>query len=351
MLNAKNELYLSDLENVAKQVDINAFKDTKFLITGATGLIGSFLVDFLLYLNEKYKMNIKVYALSRSKERLQNRFDYYDNNLKNLIFIEQDVCEEIKLEETVDYIISAASNADPRNYALYPAETILTNILGTRNVLNFAKKNKNTKVLFTSTMEVYGKIESKDSFSEEDYGLIDYNEIRSSYPESKRVSEILCNSYLKEFGVKSIICRLGYIYGPTMTSSDSKVIAQFIKNVLKGENIVLKSKGEQKRSYCYVADTVAGMLVALTKGKYGEAYNVANSNSIISIKDMAALIAGLYGLKVEYQLPDEIEKEGFSKPQDAVMNEAKLRALNWNPIYDMEKGIKNTLEILADNSK
>lgn len=350
MLNVRNSFYQSDLENVANQVDIRVIYNTKFLITGATGLIGSFLVDFLLYLNEKYNSNIKVYAMSRSKERLQKRFSYFNNDSKNLMLIEQDVCDSVEISESVDYIISAASNADPRNYALYPAETILTNILGTKNVLDFAMKNKNTKVLFTSTMEVYGEIDSKDSFSEDDYGLIDYNEIRSSYPESKRVSEILCRSYLKEFGVKSIICRLGYIYGPTMTSGDSKVIAQFIKNVLKGENIILKSKGEQKRSYCYVADAVAGMLVSLIKGEPGEAYNIANSNSITSIKDMASLIASINGLTVEYHLPDEIEKAGFSKAQDAVMDESKLRSLGWNPIYDMEEGVKNTLEILADKN-
>lgn len=350
MLNVDNVFYKNDLKNVAKQIDIKTFYNTKFLITGATGLIGSFFVDFLIYLNEVYDANIKIYAMSRSEERLKKRFNYFNNKCKSLIFIEQDICDSIELNEKIDYIINAASNADPKNYSLYPVETITTNVLGSKNILEFAMKNKETKVLFTSTMEVYGEINSKNSFSEEDYGLVNNNEIRSGYPESKRVAEILHKSYFKEYGVKSIICRLGYIYGPTMTNTDSKVIAQFIKNALKGENIILKSKGEQKRSYCYVADTVAGMLIALTKGELGNVYNISNINSTISIKDMADLIANINGVKVEYQLPNEIEKAGFSKIQDAILDESKLRKLGWNPVYNIEEGIKNTLVILDNKN-
>lgn len=348
MLNVYNRFYQEALKNVEKQIDINKLDGKKFLITGATGLIGSFLVDFLLYLNEKYNFSIKIYAMSRSEEKIKKRFSYFKDKYENIIFLEQDVANPINLEEMVDYIVSAASNADPIKYSLYPVETIITNILGTKNILDFARKNPKTKVLFTSSMEVYGKIDNKYSFSENDYGLINYNEIRSSYPEGKRVAEILCRSYFEEYGVKSIICRLGYIYGPTMINSDSKVIAQFIKNVMNGENIILKSKGEQKRSYCYVADAITGMLIALIKGKSGEVYNIANSNSIISISDMANLFAYMNNLKVEFKLPDQIERKGFSNSQNSIINESKLKNLGWNPIYNMEKGIKNTLDVLLD---
>lgn len=351
MINVENIYYQNNLKSVADQIDIKVFKNAKLLITGATGLIGSFVADFFVYLNQKYNTNIKIYAMSRSKEKMQKRFAYVSKLAdisKNLIFIEHNVCNQITLDEQFDYIISAASNAHPMAYTFYPVETINTNILGIKSVLDFAMQSKDTKVLYTSTMEVYGNIQDTDAFLEDDYGLINYNEIRSGYPESKRVSEILCRSYLKEYGVKSIICRLGYVYGPTMLESDSKVIAQFIRNVRVGENIIMKSKGEQIRSYCYVADAVSGILFALIEGKIGEVYNVANRNSIISIKQMAELIATQNGLEVEFELPNEIEKAGFSKMQDAILDESKLRSLGWNPIYNMKDGIKDTLAILSD---
>lgn len=340
----ENKNYLEDLHRVAEQLPEDNFS---ILITGATGLIGSFMVDVLLYANKVMGKSHIVYAMGRSKEKLEKRFSYALKEC-GLSFIEQDVMQEFPNEIQIDYIINAASNADPRTYALYPVETILTNVLGTKNALECAKESKCKKILFTSTMEVYGSQIEKVSFEEIDFGKLDFNAIRAGYPESKRVSELLCRCYVEEYNVPAVIARLGYIYGPTMLSTDNKVVAQFIRNVLRNEDIVLKSEGLQKRSYLYVADAVAAIFQILFYGVEGEAYNVSSMESVISIKDMAEIAAELGGCKVVFEFPDELEKKGFSKPQNNILSDSKLRNLNWNAYYGVRTGFKQTINILKD---
>ncbi len=343
MLNVRNPLYLEDLEKAAAFASLDY---SSILITGASGLIGSFIVDALALRNEKYGANIRIYAMSRRLEKLQERFSYC-TDIHNVTLIAHDICKPLG-DEKYDFIIHAASNAAPRTYALYPVETIQTNIMGTTNVLNYARAHKGTRVLFTSTMEVYGSIPDAYSFSEEQYGLVDFNQIRSGYPESKRTSELLCRSYASQYGVDAVIARMGYIYGPSMTKEDNKVIAQFINKAIAGENIVLKSKGEQLRSYCYISDAVAGIFCILAKGESGSAYNVANRLSTTTICEMAQLAADQTNTEVVFDLPDELERIGSSKPQNAVLDESALISLGWSGVYNMAEGFARTVSILKD---
>ena len=313
----------------------------RILVTGATGLIGSCIVDVLLEANASFGKKFEIYALGRNEDRLMSRFGTADG----LNLIVQDVTEPI-IVEGLDYIIHAASNADPISYARYPVETIITNIQGAKSVLDYCK-SKNTRVLFTSTFEVYGKLE-QDEYDEEQYGIIDLNLIRSCYPESKRTAEMLFKSYTDEYGVDCVIARLSSIYGPTMKDDDSKAHAQFIRNALAGKNIVLKSKGDQIRTYCYVMDAVSGLLAVLFRGESGEVYNVANENSIVSIAELAQTIADYAGTKVVFDLPNEVESKGFSKAQNCVLKTGKIKDLGWNGRYDLKAGISETLTILKE---
>ena len=313
----------------------------RVLVTGSTGLIGSCIIDVLLAANAFFGKRFEVYALGRSKEKLKDRF----GTNEALYFVVQDVIEPLTVEN-LDYIIHAASNADPKSYALYPSETIITNILGAKSVLDYCK-GKSTRALLTSTFEVYGKLE-QDEYAEDQYGVIDLNMIRCCYPESKRTAEMLFKSYADEYGVDCVIARLSSIYGPTMKKNDSKAHAQFIRNALAGENIVLKSKGDQIRTYCYVMDAVSGLLAVLFKGKAGEAYNVANENSIASIAEVAQTIAERAGTKVVFELPDDVESKGFSKPQNCILKTDKIKELGWNGKYDLKMGINETMAILRE---
>lgn len=330
--------YKNSIKNIASEIGVPG---GRILVTGSTGLIGSCIIDVLLAANELFGKKFEVYALGRNAEKLENRFGKNDS----LHFVVQDITEPLVIDD-LDYIIHAASNADPKSYALYPAETIITNILGAKNVLDYCRGRK-TRVLFTSTFEVYGKLD-QDEYYEDQYGIIDLNLIRSSYPESKRTSEMLFKAYSDEYGVDCVIARLSSIYGPTMKSDDSKAHAQFLRNALAGEDIVLKSKGDQLRTYCYLMDAVSGLFTVLFKGKTAEIYNVANENSIVSIAELAKTIAEYAGTKVVFDLPDEVENKGFSKPQNCVLKTDKILGLNWTGKYDINSGIRETMDILRE---
>lgn len=333
----KSKLYKNSIKNLSRNLPK---KKCSILITGACGLIGSCAVDVLTM------AGYNVYALGRSRSKLQTRFG---KEKQNLFFIEHDICKSLDTEYEFDYIIHTASFSDPRSYALYPVETALTNVLGAKTVLDYCKNHKKTRALLTSTFEVYGKLDH-DFYSEEECGLINFNQIRSCYPESKRTTEILFKSYNEEYGVDEVIVRFSSIYGPTMLSSDSKAHAQFLFKAIKGENIVLKSNGEQKRTYCYVMDAVSAMLKVLFDGKRGQTYNIANSKSVATIAEVAKVIADIARVKVVFDLPDEIEKKGFSNPQNCVLDTRKLENLGWHGVYDLESGLKETFEILKEIS-
>lgn len=320
-------------------------KDKSFLITGASGLIGSCLVDCLMYANMFQGRNFLIYALGRSKDKMRKRFEYAKDR-KDLYLVFADVSNPLPDNIHFDYIVHAASNADPRSYALCPSQTLLTNIGGTKSVLDYAKAHKDCRVLFTSTFEVYGDAGKKGALTEDSVGIIDFHKMRNCYPASKVCAELLCQAYGEQFDVDYVIARLCGIYGPTMSVSDSKAQAQFIMNALKGEDVVLKSKGEQKRSYCYVVDTISALLVVLLKGQTKESYNIADENSQISIAGFAKCVAEAGGVEIRYDFPDEIETKGFSKPVDVMMDNKKLKRLGWNGIYSLSEGIGGTIQIL-----
>lgn len=323
--------------------------DKNILITGASGLIGSCLVDCLLYANIYQGRNFQIYALGRNMDKMKKRFAYGIGR-DDLHTIVADVSESLPKDLNFDFIVHAASNADPRSYALYPSETLLTNILGTKSVLDYARNNKECRVLLTSTFEVYGDAGKNGILTEDSIGTIDFHIMRNCYPASKVCAELLCQGYGEQFGVDYVIGRLCGVYGPTMNSTDSKAQAQFISNAVKGEDIVLKSKGEQKRSYCYVMDVVSALLIVLLRGQTMGSYNIADENSQISIAGFAKCVAEAGGVGIKFDLPDEVETKGFSKPVDVVMDNRKLKGLGWNGAYSLNEGLLSTIHILKDGT-
>lgn len=356
----EQQFYIEDLNYICEflKEHTDRMKGKRFVITGAGGLIGSCMVDALLYWN-RFRTDendrVTVAAVGRNVRRLEERFSYaLDNGDSDCLrFVEQDLGVDFDLAEVLDsvlgrdadYIIHAASNSDPKNFSLHPVGTVTANITGMSRILEYARQ-RDTRVLYVSSREVYGYIAGKTAYEEQDYGLVDFNGLRSCYPESKRVSELLCRGYAEEFGVSTVMARLGYVYGPTMLMSDSKAVAQFMKKAVAGEDIVMKSRGEQVRSYCYVADIVDGLFRILLDGRKGEAFNAANRNAEISIRELAEKIAGCAGVRVTFELPDEVEIKGYSAPQDAIIDEKKLREIGYAPRYGIEEGIRRTYEIL-----
>lgn len=322
------------------------FENKKILITGATGLIGAFLIDLLMYRNIKHNNKIFIYAVGRNKEKALLRFAPYFKS-EYFTFVEHDIKEPFEHNFPVDFIIHGASNTHPIAYSTEPINTILLSVLGTKTILDFASINKCKQVVFLSTVEVYGENRGDTEMFSEDYcGYINSNTLRAGYPEGKRAAEALCQAYSKEKNVNITIARICRVYGPTMGNDDSKAIAQFIRNAVNKENIILKSKGEQQFSYCYAADVCSALLTLLLKGKNGEAYNIAGTDFGFSLFEIAKILSDYAGTKVVFDIPSSIESSGYSKVTKALLNTSKLKALGWQAHYSIKEGLTRTVDIL-----
>lgn len=347
----KNELYREDIAYVAQLVlPWEKLKDKSIMISGATGLIGSFLVDVLMYKNRVNKLNCRIYALGRNEKRAKERFAYcYSDEL--FYFIPYDINQPLNRNdlEIVDYILHLASNTHPMAYSTDPIGTIMTNIIGTQNMLEFAVTHQATRCAFASSNEIYGENRGDDEkFAEEYCGYINSNTLRAGYPESKRCGEALCQAYIRQKNLDIVIPRLTRSYGPTLLESDTKALSQFLKRGIQGEDIVLKSQGTQYYSYTYVSDAVSGLLTVLLLGECGEAYNIADDASDVMLKNLAAIIAEYAGTKLVFEIPDEIEAAGYSKATKARLESTKLQNLGWKARYDISTGIKRTMQILKN---
>ena len=344
-----NELYKTDIETIASiNIDWNKLRDKSILITGATGLIGTFLIDLLMYRNLKYNDNIAIYAVARNKEKAFARLKKYFDT-KFFVFIQQDIQIPFELNAPIDYIIHGASNTHPVAYATEPINTILLSVLGTKSILDFASNYNVKRTLFLSTVEIYGENRGDvETFNENYCGYIDCNTLRAGYPEGKRAAEALCQAYIKEKNVDVVIARCCRVYGPTMGDDDSKAIAQFIRKASNGENIVLKSKGDQQYSYCHVADICSALLVLLLNGKSGDAYNISDNNCNFSLFEIATILSEYTGNKIIFDIPSEVESAGYSKATKALLDSSKLRELGWETKYPLKDGLIRTVDILRN---
>lgn len=320
-----NSIFEEDIKNIINYFDMSVFDGKTILVTGATGLIGKLCVKSLL--NSGY--NTQVIALVRDEEKAKNIF----GESKRLTYLVQDINQRINTTRRVDYIIHAASTTSSKDFVEKPVETIYTAINGSRNVLEFAKNKRLEGMVYLSSLEIYG-VNEKENIKERDYGYIDILNPRSSYSESKKMVETMCISYGTEYGVPVKIARLAQTFGAGVSISDNRVFAQFAKAIINKENIILHTKGETKRNYCYTTDAVRGIFTILTKGENNNAYNVANENSYCSISEMAHLLENEY-TKVEYKT-DEVNR-GYNPTVKIALNTEKLNALGWEAKVDLKE--------------
>ncbi|MDE7286663.1 MAG: NAD-dependent epimerase/dehydratase family protein, partial [Lachnospiraceae bacterium] len=315
------------------------------MVSGATGMIGKCLIDLIMLRNEDSEAPINVIALSRNKDKAKERFAVYRNRA-DFQYISCDVNKDIPKCGEVDYIIHAASNTHPLQYAEDAIGTIASNVIGTRNLLDYAVSHGVKHFCFLSSVEIYGENRGDtEKFDEKYLGYIDCNTLRAGYPESKRLGETLCNAYHQTNGLTFSIPRLSRVYGPTMLPSDTKAISQFIKKAAAGEDIILKSQGHQKFSYTFVTDAVSGILYTMRFGKTGEAYNIADEESDITLKDLASRIADLADVQVIFELPDEKERRGYSTATKAMLDTGKLNAIGWESRVHITEGLACTLNL------
>ncbi len=320
-------------------IDWDRFKGKTLLITGATGLIGYTVVNALLCANKTKNLNLTVLALVRSKSRAEERFAEYAGD-ESLQFIVGSVEELPEIIGSVDFIIHGASQTASKMMVEQPVETILTAVLGTKNLLNLAKDKNVEGMVFLSTMETYGYPEKGHKVSEDDAGALSTMNVRNSYPISKQQCEALCCAYASEYDVPVMIARLTQTFGPGVNYNDARIFAYFGRCVIDKKDIVLKTKGETERCYLYTADAAAAILTVLLRGKSGEAYNMADESTYCSIAEMAQTVAESGGIDVRFELAD-VSASGYANTLYMDLDTSKLRGLGWSamgsgilPLYE-----------------
>lgn len=347
-----NVLYKNDVKRIAGlDYKWEKLQNKSFMISGATGMIGRFLIDVIMEKNSSDNLNCHVYALGRDKAKATSRFESHMES-DNFTFVECDINDKIDAEfGKMDFILHAASNTHPVAYSTDPIGTVVTNIIGTDNLLKYAVAHDTERFVFASSVEVYGENRGDTEYFSEDYcGYIDCNTLRAGYPESKRAGEALCQAYAKAHDLSVVLPRLSRTFGPTMLMSDSKAISQFIKKGIAKEDIVLKSEGTQLYSYTYVADAVSGLLYCLFEGGDGEAYNISDPSCDCLMRELAQTIADYVGKKVVFEIPDKTEAAGYSKATKAILDNTKLKSIGWKAMFDMKEGLEHTIEILGNSN-
>lgn len=348
MINYRHPQVQEDLKQLLEQnIPWHLLRDRTVLITGATGMLASYVGFTLLYLNEQLSLNIKPIFLARNKEKLEQ---VYGDALSQAQCLVQDVCEPMQYEGTVDYIFHAAGAASPYYIINDPVGIINANVQGTQQVLELARNSQTENVVFASTREVYGHVAGKASIAETDMGVLDPLNPRDCYPESKRLAEALLTAYHTQYGIKFNSIRIAHTYGPGMQiEGDGRVMSDFINDAVNARDIILKSTGEAERAFCYITDAVSGIFRVMLQGEATKAYNLANENEPIRIIDLANLLQQIAGngksVKVEV---NKSNSAGYTNYPRTGLDTARLNDMGWSPTVGLEDGLTRTLKAFGE---
>ncbi len=349
--NIKGRLYEDILEVTNSEIDWAEFQGKTVMITGASGFISFHLVAGLLLRNDLYDSKILVIGMVRSMDRAIKKYGDMAAR-EDLILVEQDVCDSFEELPKADYVIHAASQASNWHFENDPVGTIRANLTGTDNALEYARRSGAT-ALVVSSLKTYGLVtDGSKELMEETQGFVDPDSYKNCYAMGKRASETLAASYSKQYGMDIKLVRPSYIFGAA-SLDDDRVWAQFIANVVRGENILLKSAGAPYRSFCYVTDTARAILTVLLKGENVFPYNISSEEGNVTIRDFARKAVEAFperGLTLSFANPED-EKEvtiDYSRQTPEIMNSDRLRELGWEPKVNISEGIKRAVAILEE---
>lgn len=350
-LGLNNKIILEDMEDIfQRKLDWNILNGKSVFISGAYGMLASYIVFYLSYLSEYKNVDVKIIAQGRNIEKAQNRFGELFNK-SYFSFISDNICEEITYTGKIDYIIHAAGATYPNMYSTNPVEVTEPNVLGTYYLLKLAKEKNSQGFLLFSSGDVYGKVEDSLNIDENTIGQVNQMDDHSCYSESKRMAETLAYCYFKEYSVPVKIARIGHTYGPTMDiDNDPRVFASFLKCILQKKNIEMLSDGSAKRPFCYLADAIAAYFTILFKGEDGQAYNVCNTSEFISMRELADIIVNL---RKDIQLSVVYKKRNFDDTyvenkvnHDNLPSDNKLRQLGFEYHFTTETGMNKVYKCL-----
>lgn len=328
-----NKIQEEDVQQFARTFPLkDLLKNSTFLITGATGLIGSTLIHCLLAL----KVGIRIAVPVRNREKAERLFS--DEERKEIDFILCDLeSSDFSQAGSVDYIVHCAAPTSSSFFVSHPVETFDSIIEITRRLLNYARCVNPSGFLYLSSLEIYGTIEDDSMMLSEDVqGYVNPLSVRSSYPMAKRAAETLCHLYAKEYGLHITTARLTQTTGAGIADDDNRVIAQFARLAARHEDIILHTTGESARPYCYTTDSITAMLFILLKGESGEAYNVANEDTYISARGMAEYLQQNFAPDIHILVQVDTTR-GYAPATKQRLSTAKLQALGWKPQYGLKE--------------
>ncbi len=339
----KNKVICTDMEDIfSRGYNWEEFDNKSVLITGAYGMLASYMVFFLIYLNECKDSNVKIFIQGRNELKAKERFgDYFGRDY--IHYIGADILSDSEgLIPKTDYIVHAAGISNPRLYSTNPVEVIEPNVIGTHRLLKNCIGREFKSFLLFSTGDIYGKVEDSQNITEDTFGAMDPLDAHSCYGESKRLAESMCVAFYREYGVKTVIARIGHTYGPTMdVENDPRVFASFMKSALNGEDIVLHSDGLAKRPFCYISDAIAAYFLLLLKGASGEAYNVTNTDQFLSIRQVAQIVGKTAVPHIGVKFKERDRNDTYQVNAINVDNrpiETKLLSLGWDHRRTAEEG-------------
>lgn len=343
----QNKIMKEDMENIfLTQESWDSLKNKSVYVTGASGMIASYLVMFLIYLNETKDWNIQIYAGIRNNQKARKRFgNYVDKSYFHLM--QKDVILPVDEDLRLDYIIHAASLASPQYYGKMPVETMLPNMIGTYHLLEYARKYPVKNFLFFSSGSVYGSISDVESIEEHTKGAMDFLSVGNFYGESKRCGEALGKAYFLEYGIPVKSIRIQHTYGPTLDiDQDKRVFSEFVHNIVHDQNIVLKSDGSGKRAFCYITDMIAAVFAVILHGENGESYNAGNDQEYISILELAQTLVSLFPEKNLQVIREQRSDRGYSASTEVrtiPINLEKMKGLGWKPTCSLTDGFYRTI--------
>ena len=333
-----NKILQEDIKSFANKFELaNELNGKTIAVTGATGLLGSCMVRCLLALHTEKGIDLHVIAVVRNIEKAARLFG---KECKELSFYTYDFSstKAFKPSKKTDFIVHFAAPTASKCFINKPVETMNTIYFGTQNILSYSQETKVTSLVFVSSMEVYGAItDDKETLTEQMQGYLDPMATRSSYPLAKRAAEALCHNFAVEHAVPVKVARLAQTFGAGVDSNDNRVFAQFARSVLKNEDIILHTTGELSRCYCYTIDAVTAMLYILLRGKDGEAYNVANEDTYISIREMAELVASTFNPQRVKVVIQPQEGLGYSPTTKLRLATQRIQALGWKAHFGLKE--------------
>lgn len=331
-----NIVVAEDIKNLAEQFPFKEELQRKIvLVTGGTGLIGSLIVRFLAYLRDTEEVNVRIIAMARNPQKVKKMDFPHD-----IQWVFQDMLEILNIKENVDYIFHTACPTQSQFLANNPVEVITSTITGAENLFLYAREH-HTSVVYLSSIEIYGQMESDSLVSEGTYGYLDHLNARSCYPESKKMIESLATAYAKEYGTDIKIARLTQTFGAGISKDDKRVFAQFARAAIDSEDIVLHTKGTSSKSYVYTMDAINALFYIMLKGNKGEAYNVANEEAFISIYGLAQFVIQNFNENINVRI--EEKDMGYAPDTRVNLDTSKLKALGWKPEVGLEEAYRRMI--------